>query len=81
MTALQWLGHTRVILKNDGEPAIEALGKSAVEMAKLKLEDLDTPSRARALQPTTARRTEAQKLASGTSVESSGQRNCASSRG
>ena len=43
--ALQWLGHTRMILKNDGEPAIQALTRKAVELAKVKLEDLEQLSK------------------------------------
>ncbi len=43
--ALQWLGHTRMILKNDGEPSIQALTRKAVEVAKVKLEDLEQISK------------------------------------
>ena len=37
---LEWLGHTRVIVKADGEPAIQALARRAVELAKCELKDL-----------------------------------------
>ena len=31
---LEWLGHTRLIIKADNEPAIQALARKAVEPAK-----------------------------------------------
>ena len=37
--ALEWLGHTRVILKSDGEPAMQALVKRAMELAKISAQD------------------------------------------
>ena len=43
--ALQWLGHTRLIIKNDGEPAIQAVARKAVELAKVRLEDAEQISK------------------------------------
>ena len=37
---LEWPGHTRVIVKADGEPAIQALARRAIELAKCELKDL-----------------------------------------
>ena len=42
---LEWLGHTRLILKADNEPAIQALARKTVELAKLELKDLEQVSR------------------------------------
>ena len=36
--ALQWLGHTRLIIKNYNGPAIQAVARNAVELAKVRLE-------------------------------------------
>ena len=33
---LEWLGHTRLIVKSDNEPAIQALAKRAVDLAKIE---------------------------------------------
>ena len=38
---LQWLGHTRIIMKADNEPAIQALVTRALEQAKIELKDID----------------------------------------
>jgi hypothetical protein len=38
---LEWLGHTRVIIKADNEPAIQALARRAIELAKIELKDMD----------------------------------------
>ena len=35
--ALQWMAHTRVIIKSDGEPAIQAVARKAVELAKVEV--------------------------------------------
>ena len=37
---LEWLGHTRLIVKADNEPAIQALARRAIELAKIELKDL-----------------------------------------
>ena len=37
---LEWLGHTRIIMKADGEPALQALVRRAIELAKVELKDL-----------------------------------------
>ncbi len=42
---LQWLGHTRIILKSDNEPAVEAVVKRVVELAKIEIKDLDQVSK------------------------------------
>ena len=42
---LEWLGHTRVIVKADGEPAIQALARRAIELAKVDLKDLTQVSK------------------------------------
>ena len=34
---LEWLGHTRIIVKADNEPAIQALARRAIELAKIEL--------------------------------------------
>jgi hypothetical protein len=36
-----WLGHTRVILKADGEAAIQALVRRAMELARVECKELD----------------------------------------
>ncbi len=36
---LEWLGHTRVIMKSDNEPAIQALVARVVELAKIECKD------------------------------------------
>ena len=33
---VEWLGHTRIILKGDNEPALQALLKAALEMIKVE---------------------------------------------
>ncbi len=38
---LGWLGHTRVIVKADGEPALQALVHRALTQAKVECKDLD----------------------------------------
>jgi hypothetical protein len=38
---LEWMGHTRIIIKADNEPAIQALARRAVELAKIELKDLE----------------------------------------
>ena len=38
---LEWLGHTRLIIKSDNEPAIQALAKRAVDLAKIELKDME----------------------------------------
>ena len=37
--AMQWLGHTRIILKSDNEPAAQALVKRVIELAKVECKD------------------------------------------
>ncbi len=39
--AVAWLGHTRIIVKADGEPAIQALVKRVLELVKVECKDLD----------------------------------------
>ena len=36
---LEWLGHTRVIVKSDNEPAVQALVARAIELAKIERKD------------------------------------------
>ena len=38
---LEWLGHTRLIIKADNEPSIQALAHRSIELAKIELKDLD----------------------------------------
>ena len=38
---LEWLGHTKVIIKADNEPAIQALARRAIELAKVELKDME----------------------------------------
>ena len=38
---LEWLGHTRLIIKADNEPAIQALARRAVDLAKVELKDME----------------------------------------
>ena len=42
---LEWLGHTRIIMKADNEPALQALAKRAIELAKVELKDLEQMSK------------------------------------
>jgi hypothetical protein len=42
---LEWLGHTRLIVKADNEPAIQALARRAIELAKVELKDLEQVSK------------------------------------
>ena len=42
---LEWLGHTRLILKADNEPSIQALARRSIELAKIELKDLDQVSK------------------------------------
>ena len=42
---LEWMGHTRLIIKADNEPAIQALARRAIELAKVELKDLDQVSK------------------------------------
>ena len=37
---LEWLGYSRIILKTDGEPAVRALAKRVIELAKVEVKDL-----------------------------------------
>ena len=41
VSSLSWLGHARIILKSDGEPAILYLVKQAVELLKTSVEGLE----------------------------------------
>ena len=41
VSSLSWLGHARIILKSDGEPAIKALVKRVIELAKVEVKSLD----------------------------------------
>ena len=45
MRDLEWLGHTRVIIKADNEPAIQALANRAAELAKAEVKDMAQVSR------------------------------------
>ena len=38
---VEWLGHTRLILKADREPAVQALVKAALEMVKVDCKHVD----------------------------------------
>jgi hypothetical protein len=38
---IEWLGHTRIILKTDNEPAVQALAKQALELAKVEVKELE----------------------------------------
>jgi hypothetical protein len=44
LTDLEWLGHTRIIVKADNEPAIQALARRAIELAKIELNDMEQVS-------------------------------------
>jgi hypothetical protein len=36
---IEWLGHTRVIMKSDNEPAVQALVARVIELAKIECKD------------------------------------------
>ena len=38
---LEWMGHNRIIVKSDNEPAIQVLARRAIELAKIELKDMD----------------------------------------
>ena len=38
---IEWLGHSRLILKADNEPAIQALIRQALEMIKVEVKEVD----------------------------------------
>ena len=38
---VEWLGHTRIIIKADNEPAVQALARQALELAKVEIKDLE----------------------------------------
>ena len=40
LSDLEWLGYSRIILKTDGEPAVRALAKRVIELAKVEVKDL-----------------------------------------
>ena len=42
---LEWLGHTRVIVKADNEPAIQALARRSIELAKIEIKDMEQVSK------------------------------------
>lgn len=42
---LEWLGRTRLIFKADNEPAIQALARRSIELAKVQLKDFDQVSK------------------------------------
>ena len=42
---LGWMGHTRIIVKADNEPSIQALARRAIELAKIELKDLEQVSK------------------------------------
>ncbi len=42
VSAVSWIGHVKVILKSDGEPAILKLVKKSLEEIKTKVEDMET---------------------------------------
>jgi len=37
----EWLGHSRIILKSDGEPSLQALVKRVVSLAKVECKELE----------------------------------------
>ena len=41
----EWLGHTRVIMKADNEPAVQALVHQSFELAKVEVKDLEQATR------------------------------------
>ena len=45
MQILEWLGHTRIIVKADNEPSIQALARRAIELAKVEIKDLEQVSK------------------------------------
>ncbi len=47
VSALMWLGHVRLIVKSDGEPAIVSVVEKAVEKLKISVTGLETISRER----------------------------------
>ena len=38
---IEWLGRTRLIVKADNEPAVQALARQALELAKVEVKDLE----------------------------------------
>ena len=42
---LEWLGHTRVIMKSDNEPAVKALVARVIELVKIECEDCNQISK------------------------------------
>ena len=36
----EWLGYSKIILKSDGEPAVRALAKRVIELAKVEVNEL-----------------------------------------
>ena len=42
---LEWLGHTRIILKSDGEPAIRAVVRRTINLAKAECRDIQQISK------------------------------------
>ncbi len=44
-SAVAWLGYTKIILKADGEPAIQALVKRVLELVKIDCKDLEQASK------------------------------------
>ena len=42
---LEWMGHTRIIVKADNEPSIQALARRAIELAKIELKDMEQVSK------------------------------------
>ena len=45
LSDLEWLGHTRVIVKADNEPAIQALARRSIELAKIEIKDMEQVSK------------------------------------
>ena len=41
LSDVEWLGHSRIILKSDGEPAVKALVKRVIELAKVEVQSID----------------------------------------
>jgi hypothetical protein len=42
---LEWLGHTRLIMKSDNEPAVKALVSRVIELVKVECKDFDQISK------------------------------------
>ena len=44
LSDVEWLGHSRIVMKSDGEPAVQALVKRVIELAKVEVQTLEQVS-------------------------------------